>query len=341
MTNGQGFLQHVLGGITAFAQRHLAEQRLIQEKLAVFRDTIEQVVDASEPRIRLVGDYAEKLVDAVEAASYYVEGLIRQLPAPLTLSSRAWSVDPQVNAFFATVSDLRTVLSLSRRVHAFFATTQYAECFAFLLMAKREIETFGTALKGDMLVRDVPRTQVSFAEHHIVFPSASESELRRDLKQRMLIFLATRALENIHELRTRREALEEQRRQLQAQLRAFRGHERGLRPLLLSDDAGERRLANLEQRLEQTEGELVAARKALGTLDDYLSHVQQVLSQPEAYLTLHLTPIRLNRLGVKLDEHSPEPAATMTLAEFTSLEQQRVAALVRFTRGELAPVQDF
>ncbi|MFO1371931.1 MAG: hypothetical protein U1F42_05905 [Candidatus Competibacteraceae bacterium] len=223
-------------------------------------------------------------------------------------------------------------------MQTFFKEPGKRECFAFLLMVKRETETFGTALNGDMLVRDVPRTLISFTEHHIVFTAASELELRKELKQRMLIFLATRALENIQELRARREALEEQRRQLQAQLRALRGHERGLRPLLLSNNAGEQRLAGLEQRLTQTEEELVAARKALGTLDDYMQQVQQVLGRPEAYLALHLTPIRINRLGVKLDERSPEPGETIVLAEFTSEAQQRIAALVRFGREELAPV---
>ncbi|MFO1371932.1 MAG: hypothetical protein U1F42_05910 [Candidatus Competibacteraceae bacterium] len=80
MSNGQNFLQQVLGGITAFAQRRLAEQRAIQERLTVFQDAIERVVDASEPRIRLIGDYAEKLVDEVETASYYVDDLVKQLP---------------------------------------------------------------------------------------------------------------------------------------------------------------------------------------------------------------------------------------------------------------------
>jgi hypothetical protein len=127
----------------------------------------------------------------------------------------------------------------------------------------------------------------------------------------MLVFLATRALERINELRTRRSALEEQRRQLQAQLRALRGHAQGLRPLLSTNDADERRAAVLEQRLLQTEEELVAARKPLGTLDDYLEQIRQVLSQPEIYLQVHSLALRFNRLGVRLPPDSPEPGETL------------------------------
>jgi hypothetical protein len=99
-----------------------------------------------------------------------------------------------------------------------------------MLMVKRETESLGMGLRGDMLVREIRQTVVSFSRHHLFFPAASEDALRRDLRQRTLVFLATRALERIGELRTRRGELEEQRRRLQAQLRALRGHAQGLRP---------------------------------------------------------------------------------------------------------------
>lgn len=337
MTNGQGFLHQVLGGITAFAQQQLAERRHHQERLAALREAIEQVVDASEPRIRLVGDYADKLMNAVEAALNHCHQLTRQLPPALTLSARAWASDPRVNAFFATVADVRATLDQPRSVRAFFQQPgQPAECFALLLMVKRETETFGSALEGDLLIREVRQIQVSFSEHRLHFPSASEAELRADLRQRMLTFLANRAQGHISALRARRDALEEQRRQLRAQLQAFRGQARGLRPLLSSADADERRMATLEQRLTQTEQELAEARKPLGTLDDYLEQVRQVVGQPEPYLHLHPVSLRLNRLGVKLDEDAPGPGETLALFEWDSLEEQRIGTLVRFSREEWA-----
>lgn len=335
MTNGSGFLNNVLGGIAAFAQQHLAERRLHQERLAALRDVIEQVVDASEPRIRLVGDYADKLVDAVDTALQYCEKLTGQLPPALTLSARAWTADMRVNAFFATVADLRAALSQPRSVREFFQQrSQPEECFALMLMVKQETETFGSALVGDMLVREVRQIRVSFSEHRLHFPAASEAELRQDLRQRMLRFLAGRAQERIIELRTRRDTLEEQRRQLRAQLQALRGQGRGLHPLLSSADAEERRLATLEQRLTQTEQDLAEARKPLGTLNDYLAQVRQVVGQPEACLHLQRLSLRLNRLGVKLDEGSPEPGETLALFELDSLGEQRIGALVRFSRAE-------
>jgi hypothetical protein len=335
MTNGSGFLHHLFDGIAAFAQQQLAERRLRQERLGVMRDAIEQVVDASEPRIRLVGDYADKLVEAVETALSHCEKLTRQLPPALILSARAWAADPRVNAFFATVADLRATLSQPPAVRELFQQhSQLEECFALMLMVKRETETFGSALEGEMLIREVRQTRVSFSEHRLYFPAASEAELRRDLRQRMLGFLASQAQDRLGELRTRRDALEEQRRQLRAQLQALRGQSRGLLPLLSSADPDERRLATLEQRLAQTEQELADARKPLGTLDDYLELVRQVVGQPEPYLHLHRFSLRLNRLGVKLDEDSPEPGETIALFELDSLAEQRIGVLVRFSREE-------
>ena len=337
MSNGQGFLQELLGGMVTFAQQRLAEHHLNQQRLALMREAIEQVVDASEPRIRLVGNYAEKLLDAVETASRHSEGLLRRLPPALTLSVRNWSVDPRVNAFFATVADVRSALSHDPQIRAFFTHSNSPECFAFMLMVKRETATFGMALQGDLLVREVPQTLVSFSRHQLHFPAASEALLRKELQQRTLIFLATRALERINELRARRSELEEQRRQWQAQLRTMRGHTRGLRPLLASGDDPTQRQATLEQQLMQAEQDLVATRKQLGTLDDYLEQVRLVLSQPEQFLQIQPLSLRLNRLGVKLDPASPEPGETLRLFELTSLDMQRIGVLVRFSRDDLLP----
>ena len=340
MIQSQGFLNHVLDGITAFAQQHLAERRSHQERLAFLRKAIEQVVDASEPRIRLVGNYPEKLADAVETALHHSESVLRQLPAAITLSGYAWARDPQVNAFFATAADVRVALSEDARIRTFFAENAGPECFALLLMVKRESETFGTVLEGEMLVREVRQIQISFSQHRLFFPAASEAELRLELKQRMLVFLATRAQERINELRTGRGALEEQRRQLQAQLRAWRMQGCGLHPLLSSADADEQRLAELEQRLIRTEEDLAAARKQLGTLDDYLKQVLLVLSQPEIYLRVQPLSLRLNRLGIRLGADSPEPGETLSLIELASLEEQRIGTLVRCGREELLPDND-
>jgi len=329
MTNGQGLLQHVFGGLTAFAQQHLAEHRQRQERLAALHDAIEQAVDASEPRIRLVGNYAEKLVDAVETALNYSGRVLQQLPPAITLDAHAWSRDPQVNAFFATANDLRTMLAEDPGIQAFFKESSAATGFALMLMVKRETETFGSVLNGDVLVRDVRRIQISFSRHRLFFPAVSEARLREELKQRMLVFLATRALERINELRDQRSLLEEQRRRLQAQLRALRSHAQGLQPLL-SEEASARRPAALEQRLVQVEEDLIAVRKRLGTLDDYLEQVRQVLGQPEIYLQVRPLTLRLTRLGVKLSPDSLEPGETLSLIEFNSMGEQRIGVLVRF-----------
>lgn len=260
MTDGQGFLSGVLGGITSFAQHHLAEYRMNQERLVVLRDDIERVVDASEPRIRLVGNYLQKLADPVEGALAYGDHLLRQIPPAAVLGGRAWIQDPRVNAFFATKDDLVATLSHNPRLRAFFEGSDHRECFALMLMVKREVETFGPALDGDMLVREVRQIRVSFSDHQFFFPSTSEAKLRRELRERMLVFLAIRALERINELREQRGRLEEQRRQLQVQLRALRGHTQGLRPLLSSTDTDERRLTALDQKLVQTEQDLEIGR---------------------------------------------------------------------------------
>ncbi len=337
MNGGQNLLQLILGVITAVAERHLTEHRLHQERLAAMREAIEQVVDASEPRIRLVGNYAEKLLDPVETALRYSEELLRQMPPALALSDRAWSQNPQVNAFFATAADLRTFLSENQGIRAFFAQhPRSTACFALLLMIKQELETFGMGLQGELIARDTRQIQISFSEHGLFFPATSEAGLRQELKRRLLLFLATRALELINGIRAQRGALEEQYRQLQAQLRALKMYSQGPRPLLSSADTDERRVVGLERRLAQTEEDLVAARRQLGTLDDYLEQVRQVLSRPNSYLQVQVQSIKISRLGVKLSPLSTEPGETITLLEFSSLGERRIGVLAHFTRHDLS-----
>ncbi|MCB1776274.1 MAG: hypothetical protein KDI50_02450, partial [Candidatus Competibacteraceae bacterium] len=300
-------------------------------------DCIEVVVDASEPRIRLVGNYADKLLDAVETASVYAERVLQQLPPAMTLDAHAWSRHPEVNAFFATADDLRKTLAEDSGLQHFFQESGAERGYALMLMVKRETETFGAALRGDVLVRDVRQIRVSFSKHRLFFPATSEKRLREDLQQRMLAFLATRALERINTIRDQRSRLEEQRRRLQAQLRALRSHAQGLQPLLSAVDRGVNQEATLQQRLVQVEEELVAVRKRLGTLDDYLEQVRQVLSQPELYLQVRPLTLRLTRLGVKLSPQSTEPGETLSLIELDSLGEQRIGALVRLSRIEALP----
>lgn len=340
MSDGPGFLQHVMegiAGITTFVERQLADRRMKEQRLAVMQEAIDSVVNASDPRIRLVGDYAEKLLDPVEAASRYCQNALRQVPPALVLDSRAWANDPRVNAFFATVDDLRTVLGNAAAVQDFFKQTGRAECFAWMEMIKRETATFGTILDGTMLVREAQQIVVNFSEHRLYFPAASEADLRQELKQQMLKFLASQARQRLVELQTRRDLLEEQRRQLRAQLDALHGNGSSLQPLPSNADPAERHLAALHQRLSQTELDLADARKPLNTLDDYLEQVRLVLGAPEKYLQIQRLAMRLSRLGIKLDVDSPEPGAAIDLIELRFPEQQRIGALVRIAREESAP----
>lgn len=330
------FLRQLLVALAAFIQGQRTERQQRRQRLARLRDAIEQVVDASEPRLRLVDDYADKLLEAVEIATRHCEALARQLPPPLTLGVRAWASDSRVNAFFATVADLRTTLSENRDLQLFFQQPDRpSECFALLLMIKQESQILAPALEGDFLVREVRRTVVNFSEHQLYFPSRGESELRQELRRGMLGFLASQGRDRLAALRERRDALEEQRRQLKAQRQAFEGRDQSARPSVSGANPDAQRLATLERRLAEVERELADARQPLATLDDYLEQIRQILAQPEPYLHLHPVSLRLSRLGVKLEEQSSEPGATLALFELDSLQQHRIGALVRFNRAEL------
>ena len=67
-----------------------------------------------------------------------------------------------------------------------------------------------------------------------------------------------------------------------------------------------------------------------------------MLAHPEQYVYRDQHELRLNRLGVKLEDDSTEAGYTVPLSEIqVAYHKPRIAALVRFPREELLPRQDY
>jgi hypothetical protein len=70
--------------------------------------------------------------------------------------------------------------------------------------------------------------------------------------------------------------------------------------------------------------------------------VARALANPADFLTATTTSLRLNRLGIKVDQGSDAPGYDLSLSEIrVGSREPRVGVLVRFPRDELLPQQDF
>ena len=71
------------------------------------------------------------------------------------------------------------------------------------------------------------------------------------------------------------------------------------------------------------------------------AHIDEVFSHPEQYVSLTRTPLRVTRMGIKVDDASQGPVNDLMLAELTIGEKLHVAvAVARCPRNEMPPKED-
>lgn len=307
-------------------------------------EAIELVVDIVEPRVKLHRGYRRRLRRGVATTIAYLRRLASQPGEPLALSRAAWAEDPRVNAFFATPDDVRAVLGRSRELRAFFARPEEAqttEAYALLGMKREDRTVLANVLEQGVLRRDVLRTSVSFSEHRLTAPARIRAEVLREVGRRMLCALGQIALGRIIALDRAANRLEREKAYLAARLRLLNLARDGMQGIVEDPATLDAQVAAVERQLSDTLEEFIEARSALATLEGYMDQIDAVFSHPEQHLTLHWAPLRVNRLGLKVDGADAEPGQELLVAEFALGETGRgVVALARCPRSEMPPEED-
>lgn len=334
--------QQLLSGFSEKRRQRKAGKAAERSRERELQDAIERVVDEINPRIRALGGYRKKLRPCVARTLTYCSELAEQVPGAVEVSSRSWSKEPTVKAFFSGIEDLRRVVSDNKVIRDYFEQHSHAEqCYAMLSMEKRERTVLGMEMHGELLKRDVKQTTVSFTDHRIVKPSPSETELRKNLKERAFEVLIGYALERITELLAARHSLEEQRRLLEMQVRVAHLKNKSLETLI-GEGSGTIDIHALRAREVQTGQELEQARARLTTLDDYIERIAEVLGDPQAHLRLDPISMKLSSMNIKLDEQSPESGQSLEFLEASlGKDLKRILLIARFPREDLLPTEDF
>ncbi len=298
----------------------------------VLSEVVEHVVDETDGRLRAIPGYARRLKEPVAMAIRYIDSMVEAFPDARLCSRSAFGADPSVNAFFVDVNHLREVFSRSSEVRQLFEEHPTArECWALLCMRREERQQLGMGLHGDALQRDIMQTAVSFTDHQLVAPGASECDARCALKSCILRGFLTHIRRQVAIAHTTVAELETRARVLRGRLRDNKRH---------PDGAVERE--NLQQSLAQVERDLAAVDLRLPTLDDELAFIAQTLAKPEQFLSGTLSRLRVSRMGIKLGHASTESANEIDLSEIQIASHgRRVGSLVRFPREELLPQPDF
>ncbi len=182
--------------ITTLVDRYASRRRASRQRGLLEVAAVESVVKATDTRLRTVSTYRKRLRAGVRALLDYVDSLVDRLPPPIEVNQQSFLHDPRVNAFFVNKTSIRELFSRSPALQDYFSdpgNSGLEHACAIMFMARQEKEIFSSGLADGLLVRDVRQTTISFTDHAIRYPRASESEVRSALRQ----FLFERYVEYI------------------------------------------------------------------------------------------------------------------------------------------------
>lgn len=180
-----------------FHQQVAADPKAEGVQEAILLRAVERVVDAMDPRLRLLPHYRDTLRPAMNRALAHLEMVVAQVVGPLDCSSHGWGGDTRMKALFATPTDVPRIFSRTDGVQAFFARPENAlrdQCFGLLLASRQARKSMGYSMQGEMLTADVVQTSISFTNHRIALPAANSHAVRLELELRGVDFLAEQAL---------------------------------------------------------------------------------------------------------------------------------------------------
>ncbi len=300
----------------------------------------ERLVDATDPRLRVVSGYKRKLRAGVERAVDHAVHAGDALSAPLELSRSAFGRDPRVRAMFASAEHLEETLNTSTTIRQWLehADASLDTVYALLVVNWAEQQTFGMELEGDIVRRDVAQVVVNFGNHRFPAVAGQDVEVRREVKKLAFDLLVKAALARLVSQRGQRRELERERLLLSKKLNELDAAHVGLKldatPQAAADDP-----AAAAARLAQIESELSELRAEAGTLDDHLKILAATLSQASEHLTLAPVSFVLDHRNVKRSKPDGETIHAVVFQEARADNRHALVMLVQFPRASIHPIR--
>lgn len=284
----------------------LDETRISQ---AAIDEAIDYVVKVTDARLTLVNHYRPRLTGPVTRTLEYLHDQRGLMPATRHANSMSWSIDPTLRAMFGQSTDLVRTFQRCDMLRDYAATAPAMDpIYTILGMDFEEQQRFGTGLQGQMVVRDVARTALSFSHYRMRLFAHSEEDLARAFSRRLFDELALISLERMQAETDARRELEEDRQLLGARLNTFNQRGMGAESFLgeagaaLSPEESQRLL----RRLEENETRLAALGSPSESLDRQLDYLAEVLAEPMNYVSVDKRCLHLDSMNAVVDAETGE-----------------------------------
>ena len=303
----------------------------------------DKAITLVNPRLKLLPSCQKRLLPAIETTIDFLKAQVSVLPAVHLLSSNTWSSDPALRAFFVAPPDIPAVLGKSENLRTLFEKfPTLDEACMVLGMSFKEQRSFGMALHGEMVQRDVAQTSAIFSDHKARICGHDESRLRRIVGVEVFEYLVAHALAEIGKERQERHELQESRSLIRARLRLLQQHGPGLGSMFGAEPAARSEQARLTAELLENEQQLEAIGSSESVLEAELETLKEVLSNPHSFLHFQPQRLRLNTMNIVVDGTSTDRVADVdfAVAELSGTPPiRRAFVLARVARSELPPPQ--
>lgn len=322
--------------VSLFASKH-ASTEVIDAGYTV-EQAIDLVIDGTDPKLRLVSSYQEMLQKEVTSALVYINALVEEIPGPIYMSRKTFISNPEVRAYFATPDSMQEIVSCGTELKNFFDLLENSDsdqCCAMLCAQKEEKHSVGATLVDDVLRKDVLQTSLNFFDYKVMSPALSPQDVRCGIKRCMFDGLVTYALQHIANIRSEREDLLDQRRILHSQLRSRQSHSGGLNAMLAEVTFNTEQVSQIQQKIKQAEVRLETMTGEQDVLSFYLQEIRKVISQPERFIKINKTCMRLNDMGIEVDDsHLGTKEICFSEVEILNV-MKRVVVIICYDRNEL------
>jgi hypothetical protein len=300
---------------------------------------IERAVDGTDPRLRLLPGYRNRLREPVLKTFDHVVELVDGLPAPLGARREDYGREPTLAAFFASPDEMLQTFGKADELTDYLSGPEGAgaQSISTLLFAERiERGILGMDLVDDQVLRDVPQVTVSFSGHRLLDPRDSEEQMRRQLKRRAFDHLLSLALTRISEVSAERADLTRQRDLLKRKLAALK---RGGWSFEETDGPAPDPAA-LVADLDAITAELEALGMDRDVLDAHLAIVTELLAEPESQLWSQGVTLYLDAMNIERGPDYPS-VRRIDLQELHNARGRRLAMLpLALAPAELPPRED-
>lgn len=309
----------------------------------LLRKATDRLVEGTDPRLKAVVGYQDKLRPAVVHTVEYVIDLIDSLSPPAEIARANYLADPRLRAFFSSVEHIRETLSTSPAINEFLnvrGSAPFEPVHAVLAVRHEEQSTLGMKLVGDTVRRDVMQKVFNFHGHQFAAPNIDEDMCRWELKRLAYDELVSAALRRLVTEREQRVSVRRERQLLESKLRRLQEGRLGLAPVI--EDLPQSDAVSVEEKIAQIEAELSTADVKRSTLEDYLEVCVDTFNTPEAYLRLAPISLTLDHMGRKVEEGSSKSARTLAMQEVSVSDGARAIIMpVKVDPAEMPPPRDF